>query len=345
MFLTRDIGIDLGTANILVYAKGQGIVLQEPSVVAVNKGTGKVLAVGNAAKQMIGRTPGNIVAIRPIKEGVIADFEYTQTMLKYYIDRALKGRKILEKIRVVICVPSGVTPVEERAVKESALNAGAKHAYIVEEPMAAAIGVGLPVYEPTGSMIVDIGGGTSDVAVISLGGIVNSCSIRIAGDEMDSAIMNHVKKAYNLAIGERMAEEIKINIGTAFLTESNKDKVYEVRGRDLLTGLPKTVLVSAKEIYTALVEPVKEIVDAVKTCLEKTPPELAADIMDRGIMMAGGGSLLDGLPKLLSLETGIAVYLADEPLNAVVLGTGKILENVDVLSAASSKNGKYHYIR
>jgi len=332
MFFAQDVGIDLGTANTLVHLRGKGIILREPSVVAINQDTKQVMAVGEEAKKMIGRTPGNIVAIRPMRDGVIANFEVTQKMLNYFIMKALKTNNPLVRPRVVISIPSGVTPVEERAVREAALQAGAKEAYLIEEPMAAAIGAGLPVSDPTGNMIVDIGGGTTEVAIISLGGIVAVKSIRVAGDEMDEAIVNHVKKTYNLAIGERSAEEIKMEIGAAYLEdEAARGKMMEVRGRDLLTGLPKTVAVSAPEICHALAEPVASIVDAIKICLEKAPPELASDIMDRGIFMAGGGSLLNGLSSLVSRETGMPVHLAEEPLSAVALGTGKVLENINVL--------------
>ncbi len=328
-FFSKDMGIDLGTANSLVYVKGRGVVLREPSVVAIQKESNQVLAVGEEAKQMIGRTPGNIIAIRPMKDGVIADFDTTQSMIKYFINKALRSRTFLVKPRVVVSVPSGVTAVEERAVREAALQAGAREAYLIEEPMAAAIGAGLPVHEPTGNMIVDIGGGTTEVAVISLGGIVTSRSIRVAGDEMDEAIIQHVKRAYNLMIGERTAEQIKIEIGTAYPIEVMETQ--EVRGRDLVSGLPKTVTITSEEIYKALSEPVANILEAIKVTLEKTPPELAADIMDRGIMMAGGGSLLRGLDRLISEQTGMPVHLAEEPLIAVAYGAGKVLENIDVL--------------
>ncbi len=326
---SKDMGIDLGTANSSVYMKGKGIVVNEPSVVAIQRDTGQVLAVGEEAKMMIGRTPGNIIAIRPMKDGVIADFDTTQSMLRYFITKALKKKPYLIRPRVVICVPSGVTAVEERAVREAALQAGAREAYLIEEPMAAAIGAGLPVHEPTGNMIVDIGGGTSEVAVISLGGIVTSRSIRIAGDEMDEAIIQHIKRTYNLMIGERTAEQIKMKIGTAYPLK--QIETYEVRGRDLLTGLPKTVQITSEEIYKALSEPVGAILEAVKVTLEKTPPELAADVMDKGIVMAGGGSLLRGLDRLVSEETGIPVHVAEEPLFCVAFGTGKVLENLDIL--------------
>ncbi|MFZ5898386.1 MAG: rod shape-determining protein [Bacillota bacterium] len=326
---SRDMGIDLGTANTLVYVRGKGIVLREPSVVAIQKDSSQVLAVGEEAKQMIGRTPGNIVAIRPMKDGVIADFDTTQSMIKYFINKALRGKTFLIKPRVVIGVPSGVTAVEERAVREAALQAGAREAYLIEEPMAAAIGAGLPVHEPTGNMVVDVGGGTTEVAVISLGGIVTSRSIRVAGDEMDEAIIQHVKRTYNLMIGERTAEEIKIKIGTAY--PLGKTETEEVRGRDLVTGLPKTITVTSEEIYTALSEPVASILEAIRQTLERTPPELASDIMDRGIVMAGGGALLRGLDRLVSEETHMPVHLAEDPLLAVAYGTGRVLENIDIL--------------
>jgi len=319
----------LGTANSLVYVKGKGIVLREPSVVAIERDSGQVLAVGEEAKQMIGRTPGNIIAIRPMKDGVIADFDVTQSMIKYFINRSLRNRTFLIRPRVVVSVPSGVTPVEERAVREAALQAGAREAYLIEEPMAAAIGAGLPVHEPTGSMVVDIGGGTTEVAVISLGGIVTSTSIRIAGDEIDESIISHVKKTYNLMIGERTAEEIKIEIGTAYPQDNLG--TYDVRGRDLITGLPKTVIITVEEICRALSEPVLSILGTIKNTLEQTPPELSADIMDRGIVMAGGGSLLRGLDRLVSEQTGMPVHVADEPLLCVAYGTGRVLENVDIL--------------
>jgi len=326
---SRDMGIDLGTANTLVYVKGKGIVLCEPSVVAIQRDTDQILAVGEEAKQMLGRTPGNIIAIRPMKDGVIADFDTTQAMIRYFINKALRNRTFFVRPRVVIGVPSGVTAVEERAVREAAMQAGAREAYLIEEPMAAAIGAGLPVHEPTGNMIVDIGGGTTEVAVISLGGIVTSCSIRIAGDEMDEAIMQYIKRTYNLMIGERTAEELKIKIGTAY--PANNEEREEVRGRDLVTGLPKTITITSKEVHQALSEPVAAIIEAIRNTLEKTPPELASDIMDRGIVMAGGGALLRGLDRLVAEETGMPVHLADEPLLAVAYGTGKVLENIDVL--------------
>ncbi|MDH7577193.1 MAG: rod shape-determining protein [Bacillota bacterium] len=329
MFFAKDLGIDLGTANTLVHVRGKGIVLMEPSVVAIQRETGEILAVGEEAKQMIGRTPGNIIAIRPMKDGVIADFDITQSMLRYFINRALQKRTLFVRPRVVISVPTGVTAVEERAVREAALQAGAKEAFLIEEPMAAAIGAGLPVYDPTGNMIVDIGGGTTEVAVISLGGIVTSRSIRVAGDEMDEAIVQHIKRSYNLMVGERTAEDIKIKIGSAVWDGGGA--TYQVRGRDLVTGLPKTVTITAEEVQKALAETVTSIIEAIKVCLEKTPPELASDIMDRGIVLAGGGSLLRHLDTLVSEETGIPVFLAEEPLYAVALGTGKALENIEIL--------------
>ncbi len=329
MLFSKDLGIDLGTANTLVHFKGKGIIIREPSVVAINQQTKTPLAVGDEAKLMIGRTPGHITAIRPLKDGVISDFETTEAMLRYFIGKALKTNSPFVRPRIVICVPSGVTAVEERAVREASQQAGAKQVIIIEEPMAAAIGAGLPVHEPTGNMIVDIGGGTTEVAVISLGGIVTSRSIRVAGDEMDDAIIAYIKKVYNLMVGERTSEDIKLKIGSAY--EPPKGEVYAVRGRDLLSGLPKTVDVTAEEVYQALSEPVAAILEAIKVCLEKTPPELAADIMDRGIVLAGGGSLLRNLDRLISDETGMPVHLAESPLDCVALGTGKVLENPDNL--------------
>lgn len=326
--LSRDMGIDLGTANTLVHVKGKGIVLREPSVVAIQRDTGEVLAVGEEAKQMIGRTPGNIIAIRPLKDGVIADFDVTQAMLKYFIKRSIDTKSFIRP-RVVVGVPSGVTEVEKRAVIDATIQAGAREAYLIEEPMAAAIGAGLPVHEPTGNMVVDIGGGTTEVAVISLGGIVTSRSIRIGGDEMDEAIVQYIKRTYNLMIGERTAEEVKVTIGAATIPEA--DESMDIRGRDLVTGLPKTLTIKAREVQQALSEPVSGIIEAVKVTLEKTPPELAADIMDRGIVMTGGGSLLRGLDRLLSKETGMPVHIADDALDCVGEGTGKALESIDLL--------------
>ncbi|MDI3518649.1 MAG: rod shape-determining protein MreB [Caldanaerobacter sp.] len=320
---SRDIGIDLGTATTLVYVQGKGIVLKEPSVVAMRTDTKTILAVGEEAKRMVGRTPGNIIAIRPMRDGVIADFDITKAMLDHFISR-VNPRKGLFRPRVIIGIPSGVTEVEKRAVIEAALQAGAKEAHTVEEPMAAAIGAGLPVEEPTGSMVVDIGGGTTDVAVISLGGIVTNKSLRVGGDEMDEAIINYIKREYNLMIGERTAEEIKIQIGSAFPKE--KEESMDIRGRDLVSGLPKTLRITSTEILEALKEPLSSIVEAIKMTLEKTPPELAADIMDRGIMLTGGGALLSGIDKLIRQETGMPVQIADNPTDCVALGAGKILE-------------------
>ncbi|MBC7765475.1 MAG: rod shape-determining protein [Hyphomonadaceae bacterium] len=325
---TKEIGIDLGTANTLVHVKNKGIVVREPSVVAVHTPTGEVKAVGNAAKEMIGRTPGTIVAVRPMRDGVIADFTVTQSMLKYFISKACNNRGF-SRPRVVICVPSGVTEVEKRAVEEAARQGGAKEVYLIEEPMAAAIGAGLPVDEPTGSMVVDIGGGTSEVAVISMGGIVNSKSLRVAGDKMDEQITNYIKKTYNLAIGERTAEVIKMQIGSAYVLE--QELTIEIRGRDLLQGLPRTLTLTSNEIREALKEPVNAIVETIKVTLEKTPPELAADIMDRGIMLTGGGAMLRGLDKLIERETGIKVLVADEPLDCVAKGTGRALDEIHTL--------------
>lgn len=389
-FFSRDMGIDLGTANTLVHVRGRGIVLQEPSVVAIERDSGAVLAVGNEAKRMIGRTPGNITAVRPMKDGVIADFDITQTMLRYFI-RKVASRRNIVKPRVVVAVPSGVTEVERRAVIDATLQAGAREAYLIEEPMAAAIGAGLPVHEPVGNMIADVGGGTTEVAVISLGGIVTCKSIRVAGDEMDEAIAAYVKREYNLLIGERTAEEVKMRIGRAWKpkpagawalgssraeaqtfvaasaahaamgragafgrtgegspggrTREDERKTegvvplpgepaaeaMEIRGRDLVSGLPRTVVITADEVEVALRDTVLAIVDAVKVALERTPPELAADIMDRGIIMTGGGSLLRGLDRLVAEETGMPVIMADEPLLSVALGTGRVLDEIDTL--------------
>lgn len=322
----RDIGIDLGTANILVYVKGKGIVIREPSVVAINKKTNSIISFGDAAKNMIGRTPGDIVAIRPLRDGVIADYNVTQSMLKYFTKRASKTG-LFNRPRVVIGVPSGVTEVEKRAVEEAAYQAGCKEVLLIEEPMAAAIGANLPVEEPTGSMVVDIGGGTSEVAVISLGGIVTSRSLRIAGDEFDQSIVNYIKKEYNLMIGERTAEEVKITIGAAYPTVT--DQVMTIRGRDLISGLPKNIEISSSEIAEALKDNIYAIIDAIKYTLERTPPELASDIIDKGIVLTGGGALLSGLDKLVSEETGIPAYVAENPLDCVALGAGKVSDDLD----------------
>jgi rod shape-determining protein MreB len=324
----RDMAVDLGTANTLVYVRGRGIILNEPSVVAVNTKDGRPLAVGSEAKRMIGRTPSHIQAIRPLKDGVIADFEICEKMLRYFIHKVHQRRWV--KPRMVICVPSGITGVEQRAVQEAAEYAGArKPAFIIEEPMAAAIGAGLPVQEPTGNMIVDIGGGTTEVAVISLGGIVASQSVRVAGDELDEAIIQYIKKEYSLALGERTSEEVKITLGSAWPLQ--EELTAEIRGRDLVTGLPKTILTSTEEIREAIEEPVQAIVDAVKVTLDKTPPELAADIMEQGIMLAGGGALLLGLPERLQAETGMPIKIAANPLHAVAIGSGQCLEEFDAL--------------
>jgi rod shape-determining protein MreB len=328
-FMGRDMAVDLGTANTVVYVRGRGIVLDEPSVVAVNARDGRLLAVGTEAKRMIGRTPAHIQAIRPLKDGVIADFEICEKMLKYFITKVHPRRLSLHP-RMVICVPSGITGVEQRAVQEAAEFAGArKPAYIIEEPMAAAIGAGLPVQEPTGNMIVDIGGGTTEVAVISLGGIVASQSVRVGGDELDDAIVNYIKKEYSLALGDRTAEEVKIALGSAWPLV---DEVHaEIRGRDLVTGLPKTIVVSTQEIRDAIDEPVSAMVDAVKVTLDKTPPELAADIMEQGIVLSGGGALLHGIDARLQHETGMPIVIAHDPLHAVAIGSGQSLEEFDAL--------------
>jgi rod shape-determining protein MreB len=327
-FIGRDMAIDLGTANTLVYVRGRGIVLNEPSVVAINQDTGGILAVGAEAKNMIGRTPGNIVAIRPLKDGVISDFDTTERMLRYFIQKVHK-RRHFAKPRLVVCVPSGITGVEQRAVKDAGYAAGARKVYIIEEPMAAAIGAGLPIHEPTGNMVVDIGGGTTEIAVISLGGIVTVQSIRVGGDELDQAIITWIKREYSLLLGERTAEDIKMAIGSAFPAAGEPDA--EIRGRDLVTGLPKTILVTAEEIRKAIDEPVSRIVEAVKTTLDSCPPELSGDIMDRGIVLTGGGALLHGLDERLRHETGIAVHIAENPLNAVVMGTGRCIEEFEAL--------------
>ncbi|MBY5162260.1 rod shape-determining protein [Salsipaludibacter albus] len=326
--LGRDMAVDLGTANTLVYVRGRGIMLNEPSVVAINTKNGAILSVGAEAKRMIGRTPGHIMAIRPLKDGVIADFDVTEKMLRYFI-QAVHKRRFLAKPRVVVCVPSGITGVEQRAVEEATMSAGARAAYIIEEPMAAAIGAGLPVHEPAGNMVVDIGGGTTEVAVISLGGIVTSQSIRIGGDELDDSIISYIKKEYSLMLGERTAEEIKMAIGSAFPLPDEPHA--EIRGRDLVSGLPKTIVVSSEEIRKAIEEPVNSIVDAVKNTLDKTPPELAADIMDKGIVLAGGGGMLRGLDERLKHETGMPIHITDSPLSAVAVGSGKCLEEFEAL--------------
>ena len=336
---TRDIGIDLGTANTLVYLRGKGIIIREPSVVAVNTRTDQARYVGKEAKEVIGRTPGSIVAVRPLKDGVIADFDITTTMLQEFIRKALQGT-IFTKARVIICIPSGVTAVERRAVKEAAEKAGAKRVNIIEEPMAAAIGAGLPTLDATGSMIVDIGGGTSEVAVISLGGIVTSRSVRMAGDEFDNAIVNYIRRKYNLLIGERTAENIKLEIGSAFPSE--QESSMEIKGRNLLNGLPENITITSAEVRDALAEPLSRVIEAIKITLEKTPPELSSDIIDQGITLAGGGALLRGLDKLINRETGMPVYVAEYPLDCVAEGTGRILENLEKYRDLLTEEVRYY---
>jgi len=330
---SNDIGIDLGTANSLVYVKDRGIVLREPSVVAIQTGTNRVLAVGNEAKRMLGRTPGNITAIRPMKDGVIADFEITEAMLRYFI-RKVQSNRIMVRPRIIISVPSGITEVEKRAVKDSATHAGAREVYLIEEPMAAAIGVGLPVQEPAGNMIVDIGGGTTEVALISLAGIVSCRSVRVGGDEMDEAIIQYMKRVYNLMIGERTAEQIKISIGSAYpLPEESS---MEVKGRDLVAGLPKTLTLTTEEVREAMHEPISTIVEAIRFTLERSLPELSADLVDRGLVLAGGGALLRGIDKLIAEQTGLPVHVADDPLSAVAEGTGMVLHELKFLRKVAS---------
>ncbi len=330
-FFSSDLAIDLGTANTCVYVKGKGIVLREPSVVAVkrdNRGNNKVLAVGSEAKRMLGRTPGNIVAIRPMKDGVIADFEVTEAMLRHFISKVHNSRRLVRP-RIVICVPTGITQVEKRAVRESAQSAGAREVFLIEEPMAAAIGADLPITEPTSNMVVDIGGGTTEVAVISLAGIVYSKSVRIGGDKMDEAILQHVKRKYNMLIGESSAEDIKTTIGSAY--PMDPELVMDVKGRDLVSGIPQNISITSEEVRKAISEPVDSIVQAVRIALEQTPPELAADIVDRGIVLTGGGALLKGLDSLLREETSLPITVVDDPLSTVALGSGKVLDNLDVL--------------
>jgi rod shape-determining protein MreB and related proteins len=324
--LSMDIGIDLGTANVLVYIKGKGIVLREPSVVAMDRDTNQVLAIGEEARRMLGRTPGNIVAIRPLREGVIADYDTTETMLRYFVHKVC-GNRTFFRPRIMVCIPSGVTTVEKRAVLEATMQAGARKTYLIEEPLAAALGAGLVITEPCGSMVVDIGGGTADIAVLSLGGIVLSHSLRIGGDKFDEALVRYIKKEHNIMIGERTAEELKISIGTAVVNGRNECR--EIRGRDLVTGLPKTLRMTSEETREAMNEPLTLLVEGVKYVLEKTPPELASDIVDRGIVLTGGGSLIHALDKLISQETGIPTYLADDPLSCVALGTGIALDSLE----------------
>ncbi|HHV72874.1 MAG TPA: rod shape-determining protein [Clostridia bacterium] len=329
--MNNDIGIDLGTANIMVYVKGKGIVLNEPSVVAIDNNTKKILTVGEEARKMLGRTPGNIVAIRPMKDGVIADYEITESMLKYFI-RKVYGQKRFFRPRVMICIPAGITEVEKRAVLDAATQAGARKTYVIEEPLAAALGAGLNIAEASGNMVVDIGGGTTDVAVLSLGGIVVSESLRVGGDKFDESLIRYMRRVHNLLIGERTAEEIKINVGTAY--PSQRSSFMDVRGRDLVSGLPKTVRISSAESYDAMEESIFTIVNGVKTVLEKTPPELAADIIDKGIVLTGGGALLHGFDLLIQEVTGIPVHIADDPLSCVALGTGKALDSIEDLQGS-----------
>lgn len=325
---SNDIGVDLGTANTLVFVKDRGVVMREPSVVAVQSGTRRILAVGDEAKRMLGRTPGNIVAIRPMKAGVIADFEVTEAMLRYFIKKTHNRRKLVRP-RIIVAVPSDITEVEKRAVKDSATHAGAREVFLIEEPMAAAIGVGLPVQEPAGNMVVDIGGGTTEVALISLAGIVFSRSVRVGGDAMDECLVQYMKRVYNLLIGERTAEEIKISIGSAYPVE--QETTMEVKGRDLVAGLPKTITVTSAEIREALQEPVSSIIDAIRITLERCPPELSADLVDRGMVLAGGGAMLTGVDKLIAEQTGLPVHVADDPLSAVAEGTGVVLNELNFL--------------
>jgi rod shape-determining protein MreB len=335
--LGRDMAVDLGTANTLVYVRGRGVVLNEPSVVAVNTQNQQVLAVGAEAKRMIGRTPAHIQAVRPLKDGVIADFDITEKMLRYFIQK-VHTRRFLAKPRVVVCVPSGITGVEQRAVEEATIAAGARAAYIIEEPMAAAIGAGMPIHEPIGSMVVDIGGGTTEVAVISMGGIVTATSVRVGGDELDEAIINYVKKEFSLVLGERTAEAIKVAIGSAYPMPD--EMLAEIKGRDLVTGLPKTVHITAEEVRKAIEEPVNAVVDALKNTLDRCPPELAADLMDQGIILTGGGALLKGLDERLRHETGMPVRVAKDPLYCVVLGSGRCLEEFEALKRILVSSGR-----
>ncbi len=325
---SSDLAVDLGTANTLIYVKGRGVVSSEPSVVAINNSTKEILAIGQEAKNMLGRTPANIIAVRPMKDGVIADYDTTEKMIRYFILK-VHNRRALVRPRMVICIPSGVTQVEKRAVKDSAIQAGAREVYLIEEPMAAAIGAGLPIQEPSGNMVVDIGGGTTEVAVISLSGIVYANSVRVGGDEMDENIVNYIKRQYNLLVGTATAEDLKIKLGSAFPLES--EIKTEIKGRDLVTGIPKTIEISDSEIREALKESITKIVDAVRIALEQTPPELSADIVDRGIVLTGGGALLKNLDKRLSHETGLPIIVSDDPLKAVVLGSGKVLDDIELL--------------
>ena len=339
MCFVEDIGIDLGTASVLVFKKGEGIVLHEPSVVALDRNTNKAIAIGDEARQMLGRTPGHIVAIRPLREGVIADYDTTEKMLTYFIKRVM-GRRLFLKPRVIVCIPTGATDVEERAVRQATLASGAKEAFIIEEPLAAALGAGLNIEEATGNMVVDIGGGTSDIAVLSLGGMVCNTSLRVGGDKFDEAIIRYIRREYSLMIGERTAEDIKIQIGTAWVNDENRNNSMDVKGRDLVSGLPKTIKISATESWEALEEPVYAVIEAVKKVLEVTPPELAADIVNTGIVMTGGGSLLNGLDKLLSKETRLPVFVAEDAISCVAIGTGKALNEMSILAHHRVKGAK-----
>ncbi|HWP98350.1 MAG TPA: rod shape-determining protein [Syntrophomonadaceae bacterium] len=336
MWGVEDIGIDLGTASVLVFKKGKGIVLHEPSVVAIDRNTDKVIAVGEDARQMLGRTPGHIVAVRPLKEGVIADYDMTERMLTYFIKKVI-GNRFFFKPRVVVCIPTGATDVEERAVRQATLSSGARQAYIIEEPLAAALGAGINISEATGNMVVDIGGGTSDIAVLSLGGIVCNSSLRVGGDKFDEAIIRYVRREFNLMIGDRSAESLKINIGTAYVTEKNCNRSMEIKGRDLVTGLPKTIKISSQESWVALQEPVEAVIEGVKKVLEITPPELAADIVNNGIVMTGGGSLLDGLDILLSKQTNLPVHIADDAISCVAKGTGRTLNHLKFIGRSRTR--------
>lgn len=331
MCFTEDIGIDLGTASVLVFKKGAGIVLHEPSVVALDRNTNKAIAIGEEARQMLGRAPGHITVIRPLREGVIADYDTTERMLRSFIKRVM-GNRLFLKPRVIVCIPTGATDVEERAVRQATLASGAKQAFIIEEPLAAALGAGIRIEAATGNMVVDIGGGTSDIAVLSLGGMVCNTSLRVGGDKFDEAIVRYVRKEYSLMIGERTAENIKMRVGTAWVNDENKDSCMEVRGRDLLSGLPKTIILTSAESWVALEEPVYAVIEAVKKVLEVTPPELAADIVNTGIVMTGGGSLLDGLAPLLAMETRLPVHVAENPISCVAMGTGKALNEMNILT-------------
>ncbi len=331
MFFSEDIGIDLGTASILVFRKGKGIVLHEPSVVAIDKDTNRIIAVGKEAQRMLGRTPGYIVAVRPLRDGVIADYEMTEKMLTHFI-RKVVGKRLMFKPRIIVCIPTGATDVEERAVRQATLQAGARQAFLIEEPLAAAMGAGINISDPTGNMIVDVGGGTTDIAVLSLGGIVCRSALRVGGDKFDDAIIRYIRREYNLLIGERTAEEVKIHIGNAFPPSNGEDKTMEVRGRDLLTGLPRTIKVTSRETWLALQEVLEAVVNAVKEVLEKTPPELASDILNNGIVMTGGGALLHGLDVLISKQTDLPVHIAEDSISCVAQGTGTALSSISYLA-------------